>query len=190
MDKTRQYSSSLDQIRPDHVKRYKLASTVLKGGHVLDLACGCGYGSRILHDAGFQVTGADICDEALEYAKKHWSGPEYVKLSAEDQKLKSFSFDSCVSFETIEHLKNPREFLCNLDVLRLVVSVPNEERYPFNPEVFKDDEYPHQRHYTPRELEALLHDCGFLVTDKWCQKDKNGDIERGTDGMFLIYLCE
>ena len=190
MDKTRQYATSLDGIRADHVKRYKLASVVLRGRKVLDLACGCGYGSKFLQDSGFEVTGMDVSKEALDWAKEHFPGPEYVQMDATDPHLKMFEWDSCISFETIEHLKDPSKFLCNLDVRELICSVPNQDRYPFDPEKFKHDDYPHQRHYTPREFESLLYDCGFLVRDKWCQKDKNGDIENGSDGMFMIYLCE
>ncbi len=76
-DASRQYGTSLDQIRLDHINRYKFAASILTGD-VLDAACGIGYGSRILHDAGCNVTGIDISDKAIQSARKHYPGPQYV----------------------------------------------------------------------------------------------------------------
>lgn len=187
MDRTRQWGT-LDQIRADHVQRYLFASNMADPGSILDLACGCGYGSKILHDAGFDVTGGDICKEALDYARKNYPGPYYIQADCENPP--SGHFDTLVTFETIEHLKKPSDFLSRVDCSLLICSVPNEERYPFKAENFKDDEYPHFRHYTPKELDSLLEESGFSVKERWCQKDKNGVITPGTDGMFLIYIAE
>lgn len=182
----RQYGS-LDQIRPDHVKRYKFATLrIPKDSIVMDGACGCGYGSKILYDAGFDVTGVDIEPEALDYAETHYAGPEY--LLSDVTKVKG-KFDALVSFETIEHLPKPEQLL-ELNISFLICSVPNQDRYPFYPQNFEKDKYPHLRHYTPKELEKLLTDNGYKVREKWCQRDKKGDIVSGTDGMFLIYVCE
>lgn len=186
-DQTRQYATDLSGIRPDHVQRYFLASNMAYG-RVLDLACGCGYGSKILHDAGFDVVGGDVCEDALSFAKKHYPGPEYRLIDAHDPPDERF--DTLVTFETLEHLKNPGELLSKVDCDVVIASVPNQEFYPFNPEKFKDDDYPHLRHYTPREFEALLYDSGFIVSEKWCQRDKGGIISPGSDGMFLIYIAE
>lgn len=41
-----------------------------KGDKVLDLACGQGFFSRLLHDAGARVTGADISAELIAIAKE------------------------------------------------------------------------------------------------------------------------
>jgi hypothetical protein len=52
----------------------------------------------------------------------------------------------------------------------------------FDPEKFKDDPYPHLKHYTPEEFEELLDKANFSVISKFCQKDKKGEITLGTDG--------
>ena len=188
MDQTRQYSPTLSGIRPDHVQRYLFASNMADPGSILDLACGCGYGAKILHDAGFDVTAGDICKDALEFGRLHYPGPDYKLMDAANPP--SGRFDTLVTFETLEHLKNPVEFLSKVDCGMVIASVPNQERYPFDPEKFKDDDYPHLRHYTPREFESLLYESGYVVKEKWCQKDKVGIITPGTDGMFLIYIAE
>lgn len=179
----RQYGD-IEHIRRDHVQRYIFAAQRLSGvGSVLDLACGCGYGSWLLQASGAKVTGVDISHEAIAYAEKYYPGPTYCRQAAEET---TGTYEALVSFETLEHLDRP-EVVLAIQAPVIIASVPNEERYPFSPEVFASDKYPHKRHYTPKEFEDLLNSCGFEVTEKFCQPTKQGDIQAGTDGLFLIY---
>lgn len=182
--KDRQYGS-LEAIRRDHTERYRFAAErIPKGSKVLDLACGCGYGSWILHEAGMEVTGADIEPEAISYAEKNYPGPAYACKRAEEL---SGTYDALVTFETIEHIPDPGSVLKAVQAPLVIASVPNEERYPFSKETFAGDKYPHLRHYTPDEFEELLRPR--VVTEWFCQKDKRGDVVPGKDGMFLIAVC-
>lgn len=160
-------------------------------GRVLDAACGCGYGSKILHDAGNKVVGVDFYPLAVEWATTRFPGPEYLCADISDRPW-SGGFDWIVSLETIEHLKYPvpvlkafREADC-----RLVVSTPNEELYKFRPEKFAKDHSPHFRHYTPKEFDDLLAGVGFKVVSRHCQVDKCSEVTPGTDGIFLVYVCD
>ena len=184
LDQTRQ-CGPIKSIRRDHTQRYQFAAERLKGKRVLDLACGCGYGSWILHQSGNEVTGVDIEPEAIAYAKEHYQGPTYICQAGEETKG---SWDVLVSFETLEHLERPQDVLA-IGAKTLIASVPNEERYPFKAENFSGDKYPHQRHYTPDEFHALLNAAGYTVAQRWCQADKHGDIKTGTNGRFLIYVA-
>lgn len=182
MDRTRQYGS-IEQIRRDHVQRYIFAAKRLSGKRsILDLACGCGYGSWLLQATGAKITGVDISHEAISYAEKHYPGPAYLCQRGEDTKGE---WEALVSFETLEHLDNP-ETVLSIKAPLVIASVPNEERYPFSAEKFAGDAYPHKRHYTPGEFQALLESSGYQVAEWFCQKDKFGDIVPGTDGIFLI----
>ncbi len=183
MDLTRQYGK-IAQIRPDHLKRYQFAVQRLGGKSVLDLACGCGYGSWMLHQGGNEVTGVDIENDAIEYANKYYSGPEYICQPASETKGK---YDAIVSFETLEHLDDPSQVL-SIDAPLIICSVPNQENYSFSPKRFIGDKYPHKRHYTPQEFEDLLTGAGFMVTEKFSQPTKQGEIQAGTNGSFLIYI--
>ena len=186
MDQTRQYGEGLIGIRPDHLSRYKFAADKIpNGSSVIDAACGCGYGSWIMWDSGLNVIGIDISNHAIDYAQQHYAGPQYICSSIEA--IGNLEADYLVSFETVEHLSDP---LClrRINAGHVIASVPNELRYPFNPEKFKDDEYPHQRHYTPEQFEQFLNSLDFQVTEKWCQKDKTGPLSEGDDGLFLIYV--
>lgn len=183
----------IESIRPDHVNRYlfaagRLHKYVPRGARVLDAACGCGYGSWILHGAGYAVTGVDLSSEAIAYAEKNYQGPTYLQKSVYDLEGQ---WDALVSFETLEHLDRPESLLLAVKTKVVLASVPNENQYPFNHENFKDDSSPHLRHYTPEQFDGLLEGAGLRVKDRFCQKTKvPGVIERGTNGIFLIYVSE
>lgn len=184
----------IEAIRPDHVNRYRFAAEHIpkKEGlkRVLDLACGCGYGSKILQDAGYEVTGVDCELSAIEYAEKHYPGPNYRLGRLQHYPFGGFDF--AVSFETIEHLPDPLAFLRALKssvIFGLIASVPNEELYPFKEENFKHDRFPHIRHYTPSEFGELLMTAGYKIQSRWCQKNKVSQVTEGTEGMFLVYVC-
>ena len=105
--------TSLDEDRPigtveyAHVCRYNFAAKHLQG-RVLNVACGSGYGNRILADAGCLPVGVDLYQEPLDIAATHFPYGEYHRGDA--QHLQGFgdaSFDGVVSFETLEHVSDP-----------------------------------------------------------------------------------
>lgn len=179
----RQYGE-LSQIRPDHLQRYLFAASRLNGKIVLDAACGCGYGSWILKKVQNQVTSVDVAPEAISYAQEHYKGPLYIQ--ADITGGVAGKWDALVTFETLEHLKEPLSFLKNTQAQEIYASVPNEERNPFKPENFREDQYPHLRHYKPPEFERLLVDAGYREFEFFCQKDKRGALHPGTDGIFML----
>lgn len=183
----------IESIRRDHLKRYEFAaSKIPPKSSVLDAACGCGYGSWMLHQAKNRVVGVDASKDAIAYAKENYKGPAYINDWLESSPWEG-SFKAVVSFETIEHLPNPDDVLEQFRLAAngvFIASVPNEQFYPFRESNFAGEQFPHLRHYTPEDFEALLERTGFEVTERFCQKDKNGDITPGSDGMFLIYVCK
>lgn len=186
----RQMGYTLEHIARDHVLRYEFASKHLKG-RILDAACGCGYGSKMLHSIGNQVVGIDISPETIDFAKRKWEGPEYITANI-TQYIPDRTYDGIVSLETLEHLSNP---LSVLKMFRsvceglLVASVPNEKYFPFRAEDF-DHEYPHQRHYLAEEFDDLLEEADFEVISRYCQVSKKmPEVIEGTEGRFLVYVC-
>ena len=83
-----------------HMQRYAFASDSLAGPRVLDMACGCGYGSALLAERhpDKQITGIDIDPEAIAYAQANYQRPN---LSYQCANAKTFAdsagFDSIVS---------------------------------------------------------------------------------------------
>ncbi|MBU9721336.1 MULTISPECIES: class I SAM-dependent methyltransferase [Bacillaceae] len=160
-----------EQMKPDngllleHCARYYFASSHVHG-RVLDIACGAGYGSKMLLDYSVnkvtEVVGADIDEKAIAYANIHYLNPKMTFTTADvmDKNLKSKinTFDSIVSFETIEHVKDDRYFIKQMLSLlnpkgTLILSTPFGEGrdYP--------SKWPyHYFQLTQEEFKALFND--------------------------------
>lgn len=121
----------------EHLNRYVFAANYVKTKKVLDLACGSGYGTRILSDAGAkEVIGIDISREAIAYAsKKYGNDKTHFKISdALEINLPAKHFDVIVCFEFIEHIVNQEALLKEIRRLLsndgiLVISTPNIATY-------------------------------------------------------------
>ncbi len=138
------------------------------------------------------VVGVDSNAQAINWAEEHFQGPCFIQGRIEDEPWTG-KFETVVSFETIEHIKEPKEALKAFRkacIGTFIASVPNEDFYQFKAEDFARDDSPHFRHYTPAEFEELLKASGFRITERFCQKDKQGDIHAGTEGRFQIVIAE
>lgn len=120
----------------EHMARYQFALPHLYG-RVLDLSCGAGYGTHMIakhrKKEVDEVVGVDIDEEIIRYAKGKYYHPKssFQVHNAIDQELpeKLGTFDSIVSFETIEHIEEEQELLRNYYRLlkpggTLIVSTP------------------------------------------------------------------
>jgi SAM-dependent methyltransferase len=72
-----------------------------KGSRVLDLACGTGYGARIMSETGAHVVSLNLERGPL---RRSLSG---VQARAEQLPFQDASFDTVVCFEAIEHVAEP-----------------------------------------------------------------------------------
>lgn len=194
-DGERQVSPTLDGIRRDHVARYEFAARVLgKGSRVIDFACGVGYGTKILADAGHKAIGYDIDAEAIAYAKEHYQGVGLVpgfKIANGNAPEGLEECDAAVCFETIEHVEDPRPLLKALREVApaLIASVPNESVMPWRRADGATTMY-HFRHYTGPEFNQLLEECGWRVVEWNGQLGPESEVEAGVNGRTLIALAE
>lgn len=152
-------------------QRYDFASEFVVGKEVLDCACGAGYGSWRLAQAGaLRVVGADVSEEALAWATREFRSASTEFRSIRDGRIPvgDSEFDVVVSFETIEHIEaeSAPNFVDELSrVLKpsgtLIMSTPitygNGRFHPKNPF--------HLREYEPEELAALLENK-FLISKR------------------------
>ena len=165
-------SNSLERLVPDrlspgdvtgsetlelHLERYRFAARQERPGRLLDIACGVGYGTRLLRDENRQVRfalGVDLCQESVAYARQRYGrdGVEYRVGDAmrfED----SEGFDTIVCLETVEHLPRPAGLIDHLvSLLRpsgvFIASVPTTP---------SSDANPHHRHdFTERSFRRLF----------------------------------
>ena len=57
-------------IDTQHVKRYAMVcETMGPTAHVIDIGCGCGYGTSMLYAASDRVIGIDDSMQAIEFAR-------------------------------------------------------------------------------------------------------------------------
>lgn len=136
-----------------HMNRYLSAKNYVSGKRVLDVACGEGYGSKLLKDWGAkEVVGVDISGEAIAKAKETFGtqgGITFLQHTCETLPFDADSFDVIVSFETIEHVDNPERFLREIArVLRFngtaVISCPNDYAYEEHVENFTNPYHKHR----------------------------------------------
>jgi len=146
-----------DELRPEdvtgvdtlrlHVERYAFAVQHARPSRILDIACGVGYGTRMLGDRfrdGAEVVGVDLSEAAIAYAVKRY-GDRHVRFVAADamQFDDPRGFDTIVSLETVEHLPDPAGFVRRLLVMlrpggALILSVPTTLSTDVNPHHLHD----------------------------------------------------
>jgi 2-polyprenyl-3-methyl-5-hydroxy-6-metoxy-1,4-benzoquinol methylase len=116
-DGERQAPIEVAEAEPSHLARYQFALTYVSAGDkILDVPCGSGYGTKLLATKGSEVIGIDNSSEAIGHAEEffqtknnHFSVGDMEKLSKTI--VDNAGFDVIVSFEGIEHIKNPEPFL-------------------------------------------------------------------------------
>jgi 2-polyprenyl-3-methyl-5-hydroxy-6-metoxy-1,4-benzoquinol methylase len=143
-----------------HLRRYAFAAQFVRGKRVLDLACGAGYGSVMLKEAGAtHVVGVDLSPECMSYARERYARPGIEFLQADGMTFTpAGGCDVVVSLETIEHVPDARGFVTHLASLLepggiLVGSVPTTLSTDVNPF--------HLHDFGPGQFRELFRSLGF-----------------------------
>jgi len=148
------------------VPSFKLISS-LAYGRILDVGCGIGYLSKLFND----YVGIDINKEAIAIAKRN-TNSNYIIASATHLPFRSNVFDTCISYDVIEHVKNVDPMLTEMKRVSkkaIISCVDFNSYYRF----FTYDET-HQKLLTPNEL--------LLTLKKWFAHVR---LFR-TSGLFLV----
>jgi 2-polyprenyl-3-methyl-5-hydroxy-6-metoxy-1,4-benzoquinol methylase len=91
-----------------HRAAYELARERATRGWVLDLGCGSGYGTASLAEGSARVAGIDRV--APDAASRRGKGL-FVRAALEALPFPDRTFDLVVSFQVIEHLEDPSDYL-------------------------------------------------------------------------------
>jgi 2-polyprenyl-3-methyl-5-hydroxy-6-metoxy-1,4-benzoquinol methylase len=101
----------------EHLDRYNFVKEFTNGKKVLDIACGCGYGSYLIANEGNakEVVAIDLDSDSIRYGNHRFNNPAIKRYIDDAQEyIKESEFDVIVSFETIEHLPKFDQFLKNM----------------------------------------------------------------------------
>ena len=159
-----------DYVEKEHVARYDFAKRFCEGRVVADIACGTGYGSDILRQTATRVDSYDkeaLCGNfVIDLERERWTS----------------CYDVIVSFETLEHLANPRYFLENIrtSCRLLVVSTPVGELKGYNPH--------HKQVWSFDEFRRLIEE-GFEC-QYYCQQGEQIEEHRGEPARFVIAVAK
>ncbi len=145
-----------------HLERYRFAAREARPGRLLDIACGVGYGTRLVADEApvkVAALGVDISPEAISYARTRYGRPGVDFRVADALEFEDHErFDTVVTLETIEHLPEPSKFVARLiGMLRpggvLLASVPVTPSVDVNPH--------HRSDFTERSFRRLFTERGL-----------------------------
>jgi SAM-dependent methyltransferase len=159
-----------------HLSRYRFALEHVQPGRVLDIACGVGYGTKLLSSANViqAAIGVDISEDAIEYARSHYGHDGIQFVSADALQFTDASgFENIVSLETIEHVPDPLALLAHLTRLLkpsgiLIGSVPITPSVDANPH--------HRTDFTAGSFRKISKALGLVELDSLCQDQRYNPI--------------
>lgn len=152
------------------LERYAFAAGQARPGRLLDVACGVGYGTRVLSDSAPQLSqalGVDLCPDAVAYGARRYGNERTRFLCCDAMRFDDpEGFDTVVSIETLEHLPDPRGFVDRIAALLrpggvLVASVPTTPSVDANPHHLQD--------FSERSFRELFAGRGLVEVASFAQ---------------------
>lgn len=108
---------------------------IQKTDKILEVGCGLGYLTYSLKRAGFDITGIDISQKAIELAIKTYGNFYRCADINEMAKNDHERYDVIILTEVIEHISNPVIFIESLKKLltqkgKIILTTPNKSAFP------------------------------------------------------------
>jgi SAM-dependent methyltransferase len=138
-----------------HLAVYEWIAERCGGLHVVDMACGEGYGAEVLARRARRVTGVDANPEAHEHARLKYTRPglRFVRNAIE---LHQEPCDALVFLQTIEHVQDPEAVLRRFKAMAGTVYVSTPNLLTLAPPGASKSANPwHVREYRAEEFRAL-----------------------------------
>jgi 2-polyprenyl-3-methyl-5-hydroxy-6-metoxy-1,4-benzoquinol methylase len=172
-------------------------------GRLLDFGCGSGAFLNRMHQRGWQVTGIDASEQAVQRIRTHL-GLRVLAGTLPHPELGDETFDVITMRQSLEHVHQP------LDVLRaayrllvphgqLIVSTPNIDSLPFKwfGSSWRGLDLPrHLTHFTPDTLQLMLARAGFEVGParmlrhpEWMRRSARLACRRSEPPRWQKWLC-
>jgi SAM-dependent methyltransferase len=78
-------------------------------GRIVDVCCGTGYLAGLLLERAYRVTGVDVSEGMIEYARRNVPGAEFLAADVSGFRLPG-QFDAAVStFDSLNHILSPAD---------------------------------------------------------------------------------
>ena len=147
----------------------KIEKIVSQKGRLLDIGCAVGYALEVARDKGWEIYGVEISRYASKIAEKKLGITIVPKL--EETIFPSRYFDVITTFEILEHIHNPDQFIATISKLLnkdgiLCISTPNLD-HANTLKNFKDWPYltppEHLFYFNKETISKLLNKYGFTV---------------------------
>ena len=177
-----------ERIKAINLKhKYKIATQDINIGQLLDIGCGVGDFLHTAEQHGWECTGVEPAEEAIEIAKKRTKAK---LISSEDlQNIENETFDVITMWHVLEHVDNLKWQIEQLFRLvktngRVVIAIPNYKSA--DAEYYKEkwaayDVPRHLNHFNKEVISKIFKMSGFdlIKTDKlvW-------------DAYYISYLSE
>lgn len=184
-DKTaKEYIVKVQKYAPEE-EREMFASMVKPGGKILDAGCGSGRDANHFASQGFTVTGIDLSDNLLSYAKEHADpNATFFKMDLRAINL-TISFDgiwACASLlhlkrdECVTVLRNFQHMLRPGGVLFLLMKEGTGEQLVTSGTIEGDTRF--FTYYMSDEIRGLLEGVGLKMIDQYTWDQNDRDAER------------
>lgn len=159
IDETIKNIKKINYVERNHITRYQYALNFLKKEFlVVDVACGSGYGSKMMAQNGCKVIGIDCSKEAIELCKKYNNHPNITWMIGDIQnfsKIVAINVDAIVCFETLEHIESGQESVLRQFKSKLKSKSPAICSIPLN----HPDTVWHKRIFDFQSREKLFKSC-------------------------------
>jgi len=194
----------------EHVSRYHFAATFVRGGKILDVGCGAGYGTALLARGAERAIGFDIATDAIDYARAHHGGEaEFLVASADRFPLRTGIVRTVTAFEVIEHIEAWPSLIAEAArVLEedgvFLVSTPNKSYYsetrkesgpnPFHVHEFEYDEFRQSlaAHFPYVQMVGQNRQEAFIFSSESAPNELRGlagSISASSDAHFYVAVC-
>lgn len=183
------YIQEEEQFKNIFLKRLNFILSYKKGGKVLDIGSSTGLMLTLFRNLGWEVLGIEPSKNAFKNALKR--GIPTLNSTFPTKSLKKDFFDVVIINHVLEHIKNPLEFLSQVDdVLKsngiILIDVPNfgslsAKIKSANWEYVLPKE--HIWHFTSLSLTNILRKSGFKVI---CEETNSGIWDYGNPFQELV----
>ena len=149
-----------------HEAAYAFAAPLVTGLDVVEVGCGEGYGTALLAERAYRVTGIDYDALTITHAATTYPQACFVRANLAALPFPDSAVGAVVTLQVIEHVWNHAEFVSECwRVLRpgglLLVTTPN--RLTFSPGLDEPVNPFHTKEFTAAELAELLEHVGFAI---------------------------